>query len=889
MLIVVLVIALPTGLQISTEQSVFPACGVIEPVSQQRALPCLYSLFANSGSSANSTTAAVVVADPFKGCSELKNSKILIDSFVLLERGVCAFDTKVILAAKAKAAGVIIIDTSSDLRGAPMMATNKAEATDLTMPVVMIGKSDGNALQAAIGTAGDKVRVRLVSKAAFLGGLLLQQAPNGQEAAAKKHFRSLQLQPDNPRPYLLLGMAMHNLGQGMAAQRKADTHTHNLPAAEACYRRFLGLSAAPVALGANRTEQDNLLEYEALRRLAMVMKVKAQALGGEEGERYVEDAVDCYLRAIKLVPNEVNAPYNLGALLYNYESRIEPDPRAGARQLTRAQSLFVKIYTQERGKEQTGASRVEGTAVGGLAGGNSSCELQLLHDWTEQKGVQIEYITLNTSVSTSTTSGYPHMYGALQPRMIEGPREARELLRSRSVLLAPSSDLRHQTMLYERCEEATGGSASCLFHVVFASPKKTDGATADADQCAEDSNNDSCSCAGAIDTGPIRISGMASLIHDSCRIFVPSQGGFVPIGGLDLRLNQERVIYVQQAASAVQMSAGSFYHFMVEVLSRVVFLLPTLHADRSLKLVLPGACEGRTFVTDALVALGVPSEQWLFLPGGYTLAVLPGGELHYVDWRRSTMPMGLQYDGPFEGDVFAAAAATAAASRPGLQFSPPQMALQRVSNLLRTSLASSAQQLVREDEGMERTKVRVRVVLVSRSRRESGKGNNGRSVLNEEELLVGLRALVEETNSKGADYDLELRVFTGERATLDQSFGAFGGEDYGGETYGEVLMVVLGVHGAGLTNMLLAPPPSIPRSANSAVPRTRTAVVELMLPHPDARDYMHLAAALGFEYWGLPDLPRNAMFLDVTVDSARVCTAVAAAAASLVEGWGTVV
>ena len=63
--------------------------------------------------------------------------------------------------------------------------------------------------------------------------------------------------------------------------------------------------------------------------------------------------------------------------------------------------------------------------------------------------------------------------------------------------------------------------------------------------------------------------------------------------------------------------------------------------------------------------------------------------------------------------------------------------------------------------------------------------------------------------------------------------------------------------------------------------RARTAVVEIMLPHPDARDYMHLAAALGFEYWALPDLPRNAMFLDVALDPGRVRAAVATAASYL--------
>jgi hypothetical protein len=646
--------------------------------------------------------------------------------------------------------------------------------------------------------------------------------------------------------------------------------------------------------------------------LRSLIKVKAQAVEGEEGERYVEEAVHFYQRAIQLLPDEVNAQYNLGALLYNYESRLEPDPQAGMRHLARAQEIFLDIYMRERAKQQA-KEEAEGKTV------VKECALQLVHDWTGQEGVSIEYIGWNTSTSTSTR-GYPRRYGSFAPRMIEksatgAPHDAREgkeqdaregkeqdakaLLRNRGVLLAPSSNSHHQTMLYDRCEEVETGTGSCLFRAVFTSPG---GNSTGSEQCT-DGGSSTCGTTG---TGLIRISGPAGLIHDNCRIFVPSQGGFVPSGGLDFQLHEERTLYVDHAASAAQMSAGSFYHFMVEVLARVAFLLPLLQ-DRSLRLVLPAVCEGRAFVTGALNALGVPPEQWLFLPEGYTLAVRPGGRLHYVDWRRdgaqnleTTERVGTQ----LEGEAFAAAAMAAAVSRPGLQFSPPQMALQLVSRLLRTSLAESAesaeraerrqrQQQQQEEDTNRAAKLRVRIVLVSRSRKESGKENNGRSVINEQEVLMEIRALVEETNaiadSKG--YELELRVFTGEQATLHESFRAFGGEIFDDEdAKGEVLVVVLGVHGAGLTNMLLAPPPATPLSTDSAldridVARTRTAVVEFMLPHPDARDYMHLSAALGFEYWGIPDLPRNSMFLDVMLDPARVRTVVAAAADSLVSNW----
>lgn len=53
----------------------------------------------------------LVFAQPSEACTELENSNQLAGNIVLIERGVCTFLTKAIMAERAHAIGVIITDT----------------------------------------------------------------------------------------------------------------------------------------------------------------------------------------------------------------------------------------------------------------------------------------------------------------------------------------------------------------------------------------------------------------------------------------------------------------------------------------------------------------------------------------------------------------------------------------------------------------------------------------------------------------------------------------------------------------------------------------------------------------------------------------------------------
>ena len=76
--------------------------------------------------------------------------------------------------------------------------------------------------------------------------------------------------------------------------------------------------------------------------------------------------------------------------------------------------------------------------------------------------------------------------------------------------------------------------------------------------------------------------------------------------------------------------------------------------------------------------------------------------------------------------------------------------------------------------------------------------------------------------------------------------------------------VVVGVHGAAL--------------ANAVACRPRAALVELALPEPMYRHYVHLAAALDLAYWAVDDLGFDSFErANLTVSADRVAHTVRAA------------
>jgi capsular polysaccharide biosynthesis protein len=163
--------------------------------------------------------------------------------------------------------------------------------------------------------------------------------------------------------------------------------------------------------------------------------------------------------------------------------------------------------------------------------------------------------------------------------------------------------------------------------------------------------------------------------------------------------------------------------------------------------------------------------------------------------------------------------------RPGLELAAPRAALRRVREVMAP--------LAAEASLVEGSCDRHVIVWISRNKdRLSGK--DSRSVLNEDEVLGAIKAFVKQRDG------WELEVFYGDALDLDETVALF-----------SRATVVMGVHGAGLVNMVYS--------------REGTHVVEVALATPRHRDYMHMSVALGHRYWMLP-APEQALEAAITVN-----------------------
>jgi len=134
-------------------------------------------------------------------------------------------------------------------------------------------------------------------------------------------------------------------------------------------------------------------------------------------------------------------------------------------------------------------------------------------------------------------------------------------------------------------------------------------------------------------------------------------------------------------------------------------------------------------------------------------------------------------------------------------------------------------------------------------------GKLRRSLSNEAEVVAALRRAA-------APHYCAVEVFHGSRHSLRSSMALF-----------RRARAIVGVHGAGLTNMIFAAP--------------GTAVVEMVSLHPSHRMFMHLAAALDLPYWvvaaGMPSNIFESEFAAPAEDAALALEAALAEAA----GGGT--
>ena len=278
---------------------------------------------------------------------------------------------------------------------------------------------------------------------------------------------------------------------------------------------------------------------------------------------------------------------------------------------------------------------------------------------------------------------------------------------------------------------------------------------------------------------------------------------FNGVGSSAVQKHQNCDSYIERAATPTQRWTGNYFHFIAECCSRLVGLLESeaLKGDRLMPLLLPAFSDASPpFIGQAFeLLLGLSRESSkgishtadgrpiLYHPsnGGFRLCFKT---LLTLDWQ------------PSEGDV-----------RPGYDPNPPRSLLRETRRRLLAAVLNKTNPPV----------LSRRVVYVSRA------GASSRRIANEKALVRALN----QTLTSSLPAASELVVF-GSDYDLRQTIELF-----------STTTVIVGVHGAGLTNMLFMP--------------HQSAVLELALPEPCFRDYLHLSAAMDHVYAAMVLPPRG--------------------------------
>lgn len=106
-------------------------------------------------------------ASPTLGCNALTNGASLSGKIALIRRGTCSFAIKV---KNAQNAGAIAVIMMNNVAGTPV-PMGGTDAT-ITIPSVMISKTDGDLLEAALGSGAVNVTLTPVAPGSFTGNLV---------------------------------------------------------------------------------------------------------------------------------------------------------------------------------------------------------------------------------------------------------------------------------------------------------------------------------------------------------------------------------------------------------------------------------------------------------------------------------------------------------------------------------------------------------------------------------------------------------------------------------------------------------------------------------------------------------------------------------------------
>jgi tetratricopeptide (TPR) repeat protein len=351
---------------------------------------------------------------------------------------------------------------------------------------------------------------------------------------------------------------------------------------------------------------------------------------------------------------------------------------------------------------------------------------------------------------------------------------------------------------------------------------------------------------------------------DACKVFLASQGAWVPLWRLQPP-SEGSVRRFGTVFSVLQMSGGNYYHWTCEILTRLVLLQGTFRKTPGAWLLVPGFQWSLKFILQSLQAFGllrndVPhgdishndllssrivlqDDRWApDTPGAAQSPPKPwvaADALYLADWRS------------YEHD-----------DRPGREFHPPRMGLQLVrwTSWLSIGLLPGMRPVEYHSSNVsieitippalpmvslaapknyvqlqKLPRLSLNVVYVSRNREHSN-----RALLNEAGVIELLTVLVQDYNANCTTTErqnasaaaaglprLQLWIFKGESTSMADTVAMFA-----------KAAIVVGVHGAGLSNVAFCKPGA--------------ALLEVSMPSPHLRMYMHVAAALDLRYWVLP-------------------------------------
>lgn len=178
---------------------------VTEPAAVARNFDIGLAAFGADASTTALSGAVVAATDPANaeglsttdGCSAWTNAGEVEGNIALVDRGTCTFVTKALNAQAAGATGLVVVDHTRDTCIPPSLGGNNSE---ITIPVVSISASDGDALKAQL-TAQKEVRgtlrVDVAQRAgASQDGYVRMYAPCTLEPGSSTHHFDIVASPN---------------------------------------------------------------------------------------------------------------------------------------------------------------------------------------------------------------------------------------------------------------------------------------------------------------------------------------------------------------------------------------------------------------------------------------------------------------------------------------------------------------------------------------------------------------------------------------------------------------------------------------------------------------------------------------------------------------------